>query len=67
MKITEFNGFWVGYNEVEDFRILISAFTKDDAFEIGEEYRVDSKMQGKFEISEFTDVNMDFDCDYIVD
>lgn len=66
MKVNELDYLYVGYNEDEDFRILICATDTEEAYEIADEYRCESHMDGKFEISEFTDVNTHFDCDYVV-
>ena len=69
MKINDMTNLYVGYNEKEDFRILICSFDgKKGAEEIAEEYRIDSDMEGEFEILEFADsnvhFNVSFDCDY---
>lgn len=66
MKITDLNHLWVGYNEKEDFRVLICALDEQDAQEIANDYCLDSHMNGKFEISEFSDTNTNFDCDYVL-
>ena len=66
MKITDLNHLWVGYNEKEDFRVLICALDEQDAQEIANNYCLDSHMNGKFEISEFSDINTNFDCDYVL-
>ena len=57
-----------GYNEVEDFRILIRAVDKEQANKLAEEYRLDSKFNGSFEIQEIKNGigNMHFDCDYVI-
>lgn len=66
MKITELSNLWVGYNEEEDFRVLIAAFDICDAQEIAYNYCLESHMEGKFEITEFGNVNTHFDCDYVL-
>ena len=68
MKLSEMTNLFIGYNESEDFRILICAFCAEEAADIAEEYRIDSKLDGKFEISEpLDDIDtVKFDCDYIV-
>ena len=66
MKVTDLTNLWVGYNETEDFRILILAWDEDEALEVAENYRTDSNMEGNFVVSEFTDVNQKFDCDYAI-
>lgn len=66
MKVNELINLWVGYNEVEDFRILICALDEVEAQEIVDGYCLDSHMEGKFEITEFYDINTRFDCDYMI-
>ena len=44
MKLSEMTNLFVGYNESEDFRILICAFCAEEAADIAEQYRVDSKL-----------------------
>lgn len=66
MKINELYGLWVGYNEEEKFTILICAQDTKEAQEIANNYRLDSHMKGDFEITEFNDVNTQFDCDYVL-
>lgn len=66
MKINELNNLWLGHNEEENFKVLICALDAEEAQEIAENYRFDSHMEGKFVISEFSDVNTVFDCDYVL-
>ncbi len=66
MCITDMTNLFVGYNETEDFRILICALDAQEAYEIANEYRFDTNMNGQFEITELTDINTKFDCDYVV-
>ena len=66
MKVTELNNLYVGYNEKENFRVLICALDKQEAYEIAAEYGSDSNLEGEWEISEYSDVNMNFDCDYVI-
>lgn len=66
MKVNELINLWVGYNEVENFRVLICALDIEEAQEIANGYRFDSGMEGKFEITEFDDINTKFDCDYMI-
>ena len=66
MTVNEMTNLWVGYNETEDFKILICASDEIEAQEIADSYRLDSHMEGKFEIKEFCDVEEKFDCDYVV-
>ena len=63
-----FTNLFIGYNEIEDFRILICAFDTEEASELAEEYRVDSNMDGHFDISEpiMSIDNTHFDCDYVI-
>lgn len=68
MKFSEMTNLFIGYNEYEGFRILICAGCANEASEIAEEYRVDSKLDGKFKIYDPpADIAaISFDCDYIV-
>ena len=66
MKINEMTNLYVGYNESEDFSILICAFDKEEAHEIANVYRVESHMRGEFEITKFKDITTHFDCDYVL-
>lgn len=68
MKLSEMTNLFIGYNESENFRILICAFCAEEAADIAEQYRVDSKLGGKFKIFEpMDDIDtVQFDCDYIV-
>ena len=66
MKVNELTNLWVGYNEKENFKVLICALDKTEAHEIADTYRFDMDMEGKFEVSEFTDMNTSFDCDYVL-
>lgn len=66
MKVTDMTNLWVGYNETEDFRVLICALDIQEAHEIANSYRLDSHLDGDFEISEFNDINTHFDCDYVL-
>ena len=66
MKITDIRNLYVGYNEKEDFRILIGANDENEADTLAEYYRQDTKLEGEFIISEFNDINTHFDCDYII-
>ena len=63
-----FTNLFIGYNEEEDFRILICAFDKTEAQELANEYRCDSNLNGRFEIEEITNGidNIHFDCDYVI-
>ena len=66
MKINEMTNLWVGYNEDENFTVLICSLDREEAYEIVNNYCLDSRMQGKFEITEFKEINTHFDCDYIL-
>ena len=65
MKITDIKGLFVGYNETEDFRVLICAEDESEAQEIANQYRCDSKLEGEFKIGEL-EGNERFDCDYVL-
>lgn len=63
-----FTNLFVGYNETEDFRILICAFDEEEAADFAREYCTDAKLRGTFEIQNL-DKKMDdihFDCDYVI-
>ena len=66
MKINELTNLWVGYNDAEDFKVLIVALDKEEAQEIVNEYCLDSHMEGKFEITEYDNTETQFDCDYVL-
>lgn len=66
MKVTEMTNLWVGYNETEDFQVLICALDMEEAQEIASEYLLDSNMEGKFEIREFSRFDTRFDCEYVL-
>ena len=66
MKITDIKNLYVGYNEKENFRILIGSNDENEADTLAEYYRQDSNLKGEFKISEFNDINTHFDCDYII-
>ena len=63
-----FKNVFIGYNEKEAFRILISAWSKAEAIDLAEGYRKDAGLQGKFDVSEAPECidNIRFDCDDIV-
>jgi hypothetical protein len=66
MTVSEMTNLWVGYNKEENFKILICALDEQEAYEIAESYRIDSHMEGKFEIKEFVNEHEHFDCDYVL-
>ena len=66
MKVNELTNLWVGYNETENFRVLICASDEVEAQGIADEYLADTHLEGEFVITEFEDVNTHFDCDYIL-
>ena len=66
MKVIGLTNLFVGYNKQEDFRVLICASDENEAKLISEEYCEESGMKGEFELSEFDDVNIQFDCDYVL-
>lgn len=63
-----FTNLFVGYNETEDFRILICAFDQEEAQELADGYRFDSNMSGHFKVKKaeggIDDIH--FDCDYVI-
>ena len=63
-----FTNLFIGYNEEEDYRILICAFDKTEACQLAREYQLDAKLNGSFEISEPENGidNIHFDCDYVI-
>lgn len=62
-----FTNLWIGYNQKEDFRILICALDKIEAQELANGYRLNSNMKGEFEISFAENIeNLHFDCDYVI-
>lgn len=63
-----FTNLFIGYNKEENFRILICAFDKEEPQELADEYRLDSNLDGEFEIEEVENGigNIHFDCDYII-
>lgn len=63
-----FTNLFIGYNEEEDFRILICALDKEEAQVLANDYRFDSKLKGSFEIQDIEDGidNVRFDCDYVI-
>ena len=68
MKWYEMQNLFVGYNEDEDFRILICAWDKYEADELAREYGLDAHLEGSWKITEISTngINMHFDCDYII-
>lgn len=71
MKFNELTGLFIGYNEEEDFTILIAAFDMEEAVEVATSYRDDANFKGKFEIKELPEtmeelMKIKFDCDYVV-
>lgn len=71
MKLNELIGLFIGYNEEEDFTILIAASDMEDAVEIATSYRDDTGLKGKFDVREIPEtieelMKINFDCDYVV-
>lgn len=68
MRIQDIDGLYVGYNETEDFRVLIYADSLFFAERIADKYRIDSGLEGSFKVSELDDkgINDCFDCDHIL-
>ena len=65
MKAHEMTNLYVGYNEEEDFRILICALDANEAHELARQYGLDSKLKGTWVIQDL-DANTQFDCDYVI-
>ena len=68
MKWNEMQNLFIGYNENEDFRILICALDEIEAIELAREYGLEAHLKGEWKITE-TDPNIDnthFDCDYVI-
>lgn len=68
MKWHEMQNLFIGYNEDEDFRVLICAFDIHEADELLRGYALDAHLEGKWTITE-TDANTNnvrFDCDYVI-
>jgi hypothetical protein len=63
MKVTELN-LWVG--NVNGFKFLICADDEEDAIKVAENYQTEARLDGALEVTEFSDVNTSFDCDYVV-
>ena len=63
-----FTNLFIGYNQEEDFRILICAFDTIEAQELAEAYRFDAGLSSHFDIEEVEDGidHLRFDCDYII-
>ena len=62
-----FTNLFVGYNQTEDFRILICAFDEEETADLAREYSCDSKLGGTFEIQKFKKQDdIHFDCDYVI-
>lgn len=63
-----FTNLFIGYNEEENFRILICAFDTQEAAELADEYCLDAGFSGNFNIekAEKKIDDIHFDCDYII-
>lgn len=66
MKVNDLANLYVCYNEEENFRLLVCAMDPGEAQEIAKGYCADTKMEGTFEIEEFNDTDLHFDCDYVL-
>ena len=69
MTIDEMTNLFVGYNEYEDMRILICAFDEGEAMEVARDYAMDTGLSSDpsdWTITEYEDVTMDFNCDYVI-
>ena len=65
MKINDINNLFVGYDEEDDFRVLICASDEKEAEEIAKSYKEGGNLSGEFTISEL-EGNERFDCDYVL-
>lgn len=67
MKINELSGLYVVKNEKENFTILVAALDYQEATELAKDYFIDSDMNyEELSVCEFSDINTQFDCDYII-
>lgn len=67
MKINELSGLYVVKNENENFTILVAALDYQEAIENAKEYFIDSDMNyEELSVCNFSDINTQFDCDYII-
>lgn len=67
MKINELSGLYVVKNEKENFTILVAALDYQEAIELAKEYFIDSDMNyEELSVCDFSDINTQFDCDYII-
>lgn len=58
---------YVVKNVKEKFTILVVASNHQEAVEIAKEYFIDSHMNHKeLSVCDFSDINIQFDCDYVV-
>lgn len=63
-----FTNLYVGYNEAEDFRILIVAYDEDEALATAEHYGRDSQFAAnKWAVEEAEHIDcLRFDCDTVI-
>lgn len=63
-----FINLFIGYNNEEDFRILICAWCEEEAQELADEYCAEAKLGGHFDVSEIEEKldEIHFDCDYVI-
>lgn len=68
MTVRDMANLYVGYNEQEDFRILICAWDEEEAAELAIEYATETGLNGRWEISDDPDAITDarLDCSYVV-
>lgn len=70
MRVTELTNLWVAKNISENFTVLIAALDKKEAMDIAREYFNEADIwyssEDCIEISEFTDLETKFDCDYVL-
>lgn len=67
MKVNELSGLYVVENKKENFKILVAALDEQEAMKIARDYFMESHMEHEnLTVHKFTDVDTNFDCDYIV-
>lgn len=64
MSVTDLTNLQVG--NVNGFKFLICAGDNEDAEELAKRYARDAGLNGRLEVGEFKDVNIQFDCDHVV-
>ena len=64
MSVTDLTNLWVG--NVNGFKFLICASDDDEAETLAKKYAKNTGLNGRLEVGEFKDVNIQFDCDHVV-